>query len=140
MEALEVDNGVNITCTASGLFPEPKLSLFRITQSNDSNINVIEVKDKTSLAMSRLPSGEYSVWLTAHIYEDSYLDSTIDVTDHYECRLIIEKTDYMETKNLAIQSGMSHSNIHNVEQNMLSMAKLSQSVNDSKPMNSYEFI
>ena len=107
MTANDLVNGVNITCLAEGVYPEPKLSLFRITQSNDSNnnINVIEVKDKTTTAVSRQQSGQYNIALTAQIYEDSY--STIDVTDHYECRLIIEKTDYMETRNLAIQSGRS---------------------------------
>ena len=112
MKAIEVDNGVNITCAAVGVFPEPKLSLFRISQSNESNesnesnnsIDESEVKDKTHVTVSRHESVKYEVTLTAKIYEDSY--DAIDVTDHYECRLAIEKTDYMDSRNIAIQSGM----------------------------------
>ncbi|CAG2160556.1 unnamed protein product [Oppiella nova] len=104
IKAIEVDNGVNISCEGTGLSPEPKLALFRITQTNESNgINAIEVKDKTTTSLSREESGLYNISLTAQVYEDSY-SSGIDVTDHYECRLMIEKTDYMETRNLAIQS------------------------------------
>ncbi|CAG2100241.1 unnamed protein product [Medioppia subpectinata] len=111
MNVIEVDNGVNITCEGTGLSPQPKLTLFRITQSNDSNsINAIEVKDKTTTSLSREKSGQYTIALTSQVYEDSYTAS-IDVTDHYECRLMIEKTDYMETRNLAIQSGMQLSSV-----------------------------
>lgn len=70
-----------------------------------NSIDESEVKDRTYVSVGRQQSGKYEIVLTARIYEDSY--AAIDVTDHYECRLTIENTDYVENRNLAIQSGMS---------------------------------
>ena len=137
IKAIEVDNGVNISCEGTGLSPEPKLALFRITQTNESNgINAIEVKDKTTISLSRQESGLYTISLTAQVYEDSY-SSGIDVTDHYECRLMIEKTDYMETRNLAIQSGMTRIDPKLSLHKRQNMHKLSQMQSIGKR---YEFL
>ncbi|XP_054152923.1 uncharacterized protein LOC128951694 isoform X2 [Oppia nitens] len=107
MQAIEVVNGVNITCEASGLSPEPRLTLFRITQStepnNNSGMNAIEVIDRVAVTLIHGQSGLYDISLTAHVYEDSY--SGLDATDHYECRLTIDKTGYQDTKTVAIQAG-----------------------------------
>lgn len=103
MNVSEVDNGQNITCSATGLYPEPEMSLFRIRPTNESYNNPIEITDKTTISTIRDKSGHYSISLTSKIYEDS--PSALDVIDHYECRLKLPNTDYMKTKHIAIQPG-----------------------------------
>jgi hypothetical protein len=103
MNVTEVDDGINITCFASGLFPEPELRLFRIQPTNES-YSPIEIMDRTTTNVFReQQSGQYSISLKSNIYEDSL--SALDLTDHYECRLILPETDYSESKQLALQAG-----------------------------------
>jgi len=103
MNATEVGDGINITCFASGLFPEPELKIFRIQPTNES-YSPIEITNSTTTDVFReQKSGQYSISLKSNIYEDSI--SALDVTDHYECRLVLPETDYSRSKQLALQAG-----------------------------------
>lgn len=123
----EDGDGFNITCIAFGLYPEPEIKLFKVQSINES-LESDEVKSNTTTVLSLMANGFSSIKLTSHIEPNPHnnghghmpleispararllagknFQPNTPIAEHFECRLSIPNTDYIEVKRLAIQDG-----------------------------------
>ncbi|XP_046910413.2 uncharacterized protein LOC124491760 isoform X2 [Dermatophagoides farinae] len=129
------DDGFNITCTAFGIYPEPEIKLLKIKSINETLESYeIESNTTTIISFRSMTNGFYSITLVSHIEQNQSSTTTSmaqsnnelnpsrarlslksqpsssattmnQIAEHYECRLSIPNTDYVEVKRLAIQDG-----------------------------------
>lgn len=113
----ENDDSFNITCTASGVYPEPEIKLYKVQSINDS-LEAIEVQSSSTSVLSfrSMADGFYWINLSSHIEQNKTEEQTPararlavkrkrNIAEHYECRLSIPNSNYAEVKRLAIQDG-----------------------------------
>lgn len=127
----EEGDGFNITCTAFGLYPEPEIKLFKVQSINES-LESDEVKSNTTTVLSLMANGFSSITLVSHIEPNQNnghghmpleisaararllagknFQPNTPIAEHFECRLSIPNTDYVEVKRLAIQDGKCNDN------------------------------
>ncbi|XP_047739208.1 uncharacterized protein LOC108671593 [Hyalella azteca] len=86
---------VKVVCSASGVFPEPKLDVFR------SAVNFKSVKMNTvSKSIFLNDSGTYNATVFAIVRDSDLQDETV-----FECRLSIPGTDYRLQENMIYYPG-----------------------------------
>lgn len=132
------DDSFNITCTAIGVYPEPEIKLFKVQSINDSlEAQEIQSNSTTILSFRSVADEFYSITLVSHIEHNTTKDQNgdplppararlvgskgkqtkPDPAEHYECRLSIPNSNYVEVKRLAIQDGKSnhsHTSSHTI--------------------------
>lgn len=129
LEEYPGQEGFNITCTAIGVYPEPELKLYRVRSINET-LESFEIESNTTAVLSfqSLTDGFYSITLVSHFqharenesrglspgqerlhWKHRHRHHSTSLADkgaeHYECRLSVPYSDYVEVKRLAIQDG-----------------------------------
>ncbi|XP_039288149.1 uncharacterized protein LOC111047265 isoform X1 [Nilaparvata lugens] len=97
MQAQAEQDAVNISCRAQGLFPEPKMSLYKITDA-DQRIPMEGVNAETT---RRQEAGEgYDITATARLH-----DEELNTTAVIECLVLLPGTPYSRKKSMVYYPG-----------------------------------
>lgn len=83
---------INFTCTATEVYPEPKLTVFKDKKDEFENRNYLQAVEWST---SRLPTGRYSVTITTSI-----LLNKIAAGSLVHCELKIPGTGYVKRKSM----------------------------------------